>query len=144
LLVGDHVLARTITQQWPESMGAYMGLGHYLESLDKIERIQPVEVALGGHEPPIHDFHKRIGVVRASHLRRLERVLDVLRNSESPLTIREITARMYSGQTGFYAFLGLTDVAARVEYLDQRGRLAVANLDQIEHEENAAYRYVAL
>ncbi len=66
LLVGDHILARTITQQWPESTLAYTGLGHYLESLEKVEKIPGVEIALGGHEPPIYDLDKRISVIRAS------------------------------------------------------------------------------
>jgi hypothetical protein len=109
-----------------------------------VERIQSVDVALGGHEPPICNFCRRIGVVRASHLRRLDRVLEVLHKSDRPMTIAEIAARVYVSQSGFHAFLALTDVAARVEYLDQRGRLRVANLDQIEREDCPAYRYSAV
>ncbi len=144
LLVGDHILARTMTQQWPESTGAYMGLGHYLESLAKVEAIPGIEVALGGHEPPIDDFYKRVAVVRASHLRRVERVVQVLRKSDQPLTTAELTERVYVSQASFYAFLAFTDIAARVEYLDQRGRLRVANLDQIQQEPDAAYRYAVV
>ena len=37
--------------------------------------------------------------------------------------------------------LALTDVASRVEYLDQRGRLAIANIDEVAKRENLVYRY---
>jgi hypothetical protein len=37
--------------------------------------------------------------------------------------------------------LAVTDVGSRVEYLQQRGELTVANLDEIERDENAVYRY---
>lgn len=144
LLVGDHVLARTITQLWPESGSGYCGLGHYLESLTKVELLRPVTVALGGHEAAIHDFHQRIGVVRGSHLRRLERVRDLLRQARRPLTLAEIAQQLYAGQVSFYGLLALTDVAARVEYLEQRGRLSLANLDEIAHEENPVLRYLVV
>ncbi len=141
LLAGDHILSRTITQQWPESIAPYTGLGHYLESLDKIERIAGITLVMGGHEPPVHDVYKRIESIRASHFRRVNRVLDVIRESPDPITIDEITSRLYDRQSSFYAFLALTDVASRVEYLDERGKLAVVNLDEIRNEEMPVYRY---
>ena len=141
LLAGDHVLARTVPQQWPESTAAYTGLGHYLDSLEKVRRLDHVEVTLGGHEPPIRDLPKRIDEIHQTHRRRLDRLLDVLAKAPQPLTINEITEKMYSRQEGFYAMLALTDVGARVEYLDQRGRLAIANLDETEGDEMPVYRY---
>ncbi len=141
LLAGDHVLARTVPQQWPESTAAYTGLGHYFDSLEKVRRLDHVEVTLGGHEPPIRDLPKRIDEIHQTHRRRLDRLLDVLAKAPHPLTINEITERMYSRQEGFYAMLALTDVGARVEYLDQRGRLAIANLDDVEGDEIPVYRY---
>ena len=38
LLSGDHILSQTLPHLWPETAAAYTGLGHYLESLAKIER----------------------------------------------------------------------------------------------------------
>ena len=48
---------------------------------------------------------------------------------------------MYPEMTGFRAVLSIADIGARVEYLHQRGRLAIANLDEVEREENLVYRY---
>jgi glyoxylase-like metal-dependent hydrolase (beta-lactamase superfamily II) len=141
LLCGDHVLPRTMSQQWPESVAPYTGLGHYLESLDKVARLEGIEVALGGHEPPIRDLAARIGELRATHLRRLDRVLEITRKAPGPPTIAEITRQMYSRQKGLHALLALTDVGSRVEYLELRGRLEVANLEEIERQEDAPRRY---
>ncbi|HUT12668.1 MAG TPA: MBL fold metallo-hydrolase [Thermoguttaceae bacterium] len=141
LLSADHILARTIPQLWPESLMPYTGLGHYLESLDKVRRIDGLNLALAGHEPVIHDLCGRIETIRASHERRLDRLLDIVRKSCRPLSISEISRTMYSTKRGFDAVLALTDVGARVEYLHQRGRLPAANLDEIETEENPVGRY---
>jgi len=141
LLTGDHILARTISQQWPESVNAYTGMGHYLDSLDKVSRLEGVRVALGGHEPPIEDLPRRIEEIRDSHTRRLQRLLDILDKAPQPLTIDEATRQMYTHQEGFSALLAVTDVGARIEYLDQRGRLEIANLAEVQDADLPVYRY---
>ena len=67
--------------------------------------------------------------------------MDLIRKAPHPPTIAEMTPHMYSHQKGIYAMLALTDVGSRVEYLHQRGRLAIANLDEGEKTEHPAYRY---
>lgn len=141
LLSGDHVLPKTVPQTWPESMAPYTGLGHYLEALDKLQRVEGIELALGGHEPPMRNLYQRIDDIRASHLRKLQRLTDILRKAPKPLSIAEMTAEMYSQQKGLYVMLALTDVGSRVEYLDQRGRLAIANFDEVKREERPVCRY---
>jgi glyoxylase-like metal-dependent hydrolase (beta-lactamase superfamily II) len=141
LLSADHILARTVPQQWPESTAAYTGLGHYLESLEKIGRMPGVELTLAAHEQAIHDVYGRIETIRAAHLRRLDRLLTMLEKSPRPLSVDEITQQLYPEATGFRAMLAITDVGSRVEYLHQRGQLAVANLDDVEGAERPVYRY---
>jgi glyoxylase-like metal-dependent hydrolase (beta-lactamase superfamily II) len=141
LLCGDHILARTIPQQWPEHLAPYTGLGHYLDSLERVARIEGIAVGLGGHEPPMRELYARIEEIRASHARRLERLLEIVATASQPPSIEEIARQMYSRQRGFFALLALIDVGARIEYLDQRGRLAIANLDEVRQEEHPVYRY---
>lgn len=141
LLTADHILSRITPHQAPESITAYTGLGHYLESLRKIERIDGVRLALGGHEDPIDDLYGRIRDIRASHERKLERVEDALRTAGEPQSITEISRRMYPDQHGYNVLLALEEVGAHVEYLYQHGRLAVCNLDEVEREPNPALRY---
>jgi glyoxylase-like metal-dependent hydrolase (beta-lactamase superfamily II) len=141
LLSADHILAKTVPQQWPEITAPYTGLGHYLESLEKIERMPPFEWTLPAHEQVIHDLHARIASIRGAHLRRLERLLTSLRQIARPLSVDEIANELYPDVTGFREVLAITDVGARVEYLYQQGRLSVANLDEVESAEMPIYRY---
>jgi len=141
LISADHVLERTTPHQSPESITNYMGLGHYLESLDKVARHEGFELALGGHEGPIHDVYKRIEQIRDSHNRKLDRVLEIIRAAERPITISDISKTMYATVRGFNVLLALEEVGAHVEYLDQCGQLAVTNLDEVEREDNPALRY---
>jgi glyoxylase-like metal-dependent hydrolase (beta-lactamase superfamily II) len=143
LLSADHILARTVPQQWPESMAPYTGLGHYFDSLDKIARIPGFEVTLPAHEQIIQDVYARIQSIRAAHLRRLDRLLTMLRRVGRPLSVGEIATQLYPEMSGFRAVLAITDVGARVEYLHARGRIHVADLDAIERADCPVYRYVA-
>jgi glyoxylase-like metal-dependent hydrolase (beta-lactamase superfamily II) len=141
LISADHILARTSPHQAPESITAYTGLGHYLDSLKKVERIGGMRLALGGHEEPITDVYGRIAGIRASHGRKLERVLDIVRNAPAPVTISDISKAMYPDKGGYDILLALEEVGAHVEYLYQHGQLAVCNLDEVEREDNPALRY---
>lgn len=141
LLSADHVLERTTPHQSPESITAYTGLGHYLDALERIRAIGGFDLALGGHEAPIHDVYRRIDAIRESHLRKLDRVLAIIREHDGPATISQISKIMYPRVKGFNILLALEEAGAHVEYLYQHGQLAVDNLDEVQREENPALRY---
>jgi glyoxylase-like metal-dependent hydrolase (beta-lactamase superfamily II) len=141
LLSADHILAQTIPQQWPETLGSYNGIGHYFDSLDKIKRMNCFDLALAAHEQVIHHVSERIDTIRAAHLRRLERLMEMMNQTARPMSISEIADELYPEVTGFRAFLAITDVAARVEYLHQRTRLAVVNLEEVTGQEQPVFRY---
>jgi glyoxylase-like metal-dependent hydrolase (beta-lactamase superfamily II) len=138
----DHILARTVPQQWPEFTAPYTGLGHYLESLAKIERTPGIELTLPAHEQAIHNVYERIETIRRAYFRRLDRLTDMLRKTSRPLSVGEIADLLYPEVTGHREVLAVTDVGSRVEYLHQCGRLRVENLDEIERSETPVYRYV--
>jgi hypothetical protein len=142
LLSADHILAQTIPQQWPESLGPYNGLGHYFESLDKIQRMGGFDLTLASHEQVIHNLSERIDSIRAAHLRRLERLWEMMHLKVRPMSIKEITDELYPEVTGFRYFLAITDVAARVEYLHQRAKLNVVDLEELSTEPSPVFRYV--
>jgi len=141
LLSADHILAHTTPHQAPESITRYTGLGHYLDSLRKVSRVGGIRLALGGHEQPITDLYARIDAIHASHQRKLERVLDIIRAAEAPCTISDISKAMYPDRHGYDVLLALEEVGAHVEYLYEHGRLAVCNLDEVEREPNPALQY---
>jgi glyoxylase-like metal-dependent hydrolase (beta-lactamase superfamily II) len=141
LLSADHVLPTITPHQAPESITPSTGLGHYLDSLAKVQAIPGFELALGGHEQPIRDVYKRIDEIRASHLRKVDKIMNIVGESSEPLSINEISKLLYRRVQGFHILLALEEVGAHVEYLYNHGRLAVANLEAIEQEENPTILY---
>jgi glyoxylase-like metal-dependent hydrolase (beta-lactamase superfamily II) len=142
LLSADHVLPGISPHQAPESIMPYTGLGHYLESLDKVGRMGGFDLALGGHGEPIKDVYKRIAEIRQGHERKLQKVLSIIQGAPEPLTVDEISRQLYVHVKGFHVLLAIEEVAAHVEYLYQHNRLAIANLDEYRREENPPIRYV--
>ena len=141
-LVGDHVLPRTSPHLSPERITRYTGLGHYLESLRKLERhLDGVRLALGGHEEPMSDVGARVQAIRSSHEEKLRHVLDICR---TPHTIAEISMLRYHRRHGYDVLLALTETGAHVEYLYDRGYLRVANLEDVEQDATAPVYYEAV
>ncbi len=138
LLCADHVLPRTSPHLAPESITPSTGLDHYLQGLQKIAAVPDIRLALGGHEEPIEDFYGRIGAIQASHRRKLDRIYAAC---AEPHTIKELTQLIYPRVQGYDILLALEEVGAHIEYLDQRGELAVDNLDEVVNDEHAAPRY---
>lgn len=142
LLSADHILARITPHQAPESITHYTGLGHYLDSLYKVARVEGIRVALGGHEAPVYDMYERIIAIRASHQRKLERVLEVIAGANEASTVSDVSRVLYPDRHGYDVLLALEEVGAHIEYLYQHGRLAIHNLDEVEREDNPALLYV--
>ena len=141
LLSADHILPTITPHQSPESITPNMGLGHYLDSLTKVRAMGGFDMALGGHEHPFRDVYKRIDEIRASHLRKLDKILNIVQQAEGPITTDEISTRLYTRVRGFHVLLALQEVGAHVEYLYNHGQLAVANLEDVEREANPALLY---
>lgn len=138
LLSADHILSKTTPHQSPESITHYTGLGHYFDALKHVAHISGIELTLGGHEDPIEDVYTRITDIRASHDRKLNRVLDAIKAAEHPCTISEVVQAIYPDKRGYDSLLALEEAGAHVEYLYEHGHLEVTNLKQVELEENPA------
>jgi glyoxylase-like metal-dependent hydrolase (beta-lactamase superfamily II) len=135
LLTADHVLPRTTPHQSPESITASTGLGHYLDSLGKVERLEGIRLCLGGHEEPFTDLAGRVAQIREHHDRKLNRMREQFAQAGS-LTMDQLTARIYPDVTGWDVLLAIEEVGAHVEFLYERGELAVVNLDQLDGAES--------
>jgi len=144
MITADHILSRTTPHQAPESITHYTGLGHYRDSLRKIAHVDGIELGLSGHEAPIEDVYQRIEDILTSHDRKLNRVLDIMKTANIPLTIKEITDLMYPDMNGYETLLALEEAGAHIEYLYQHGAISVANLTQVEQEDNPALQYVVI
>jgi glyoxylase-like metal-dependent hydrolase (beta-lactamase superfamily II) len=141
LFTADHVLSHITPLQSPEFITRYTGLGHYLESLQKIRRIPGIQLGLGGHEDEIQDLSARIDEIQAFHHDRLNRVLDICRE---PKTVKQISRELFHERIGYQVLLALLETGAHVEYLYQRGKLGVTNIEEVEREQNPALLYQRL
>jgi glyoxylase-like metal-dependent hydrolase (beta-lactamase superfamily II) len=138
LFTADHVLPITSPHMAPESITPSTGLDHYLQALRKIAGVSGIRVALGGHEPPIADLYGRVAQIEASHMRKLERILTAC---AEPQTINELSKAIYPNVQGYEVLMAIEEIGAHIEYLDQRGELAVANLDEVANDERVAPIY---
>jgi len=138
MFTSDHVLPHTSPHQAPESITAFTGLGHYLESLRKLKQVPGVRLALGGHEEPLTDLYGRIAEIERLHQERLEQVLDICKE---PHTINEISKALFHEVSGYEVLLAVEEAGAHVEYLYQHGKLAVHNLEELETQENPPILY---
>jgi glyoxylase-like metal-dependent hydrolase (beta-lactamase superfamily II) len=140
LLAGDHVLSDISPHQSPESLSDNTGLGHYLESLERIRPLSSrVRWTLGGHQNPVRDLAARLDAIRIVHRRRLQAVLDLL---TEPRTISEITARLFPEVRGYNVLLALEETGAHVEYLAQRAQIGWENLETTDGGCPVPLRYV--
>jgi hypothetical protein len=112
-----------------------------LDALAKLKAVPGFELALGGHQGAMMDVYRRIDEIRASHLRKLEKILDILRAADQPLTINDISKQLYTRVKGFHILLALEEVGAHVEYLYEHGQLSVTNLEQLDQQNEPAVRY---
>lgn len=139
LLTADHVLPRTALFLSPESITPSTGVEHYLLALRRIATVPGVRLALGGHEEPIEDFYDCVERVAAGQIQRIERVRDACGTA---CTIAELTQAIYPQLSGYDSLLALQKIGAYVEYLDQRGELAIDNLEAVAADESIPPRYL--
>jgi glyoxylase-like metal-dependent hydrolase (beta-lactamase superfamily II) len=138
LFTADHVLPITSPHMAPESITPSTGLDHYLQALRKVVGVPGIRMALGGHEPPIANLYERVAQIEASHKRKLERILAAC---AEPQTINELSKAIYPQVQGYEVLMAIEEIGAHIEYLDQRGELAIANLKEVADDERVAPIY---
>lgn len=141
LFTADHVLPGFSIFLAPESLNASTGVDHFLQSLRKVAAVPGVALCLGGHERPVTNLSAAVAQIEATQRRRIERVYEAC---AEPRSIAGLTDAIYPGIGDYDELLALQKVGAYVEYLDQRGMLAVANLDEVAEDENAVPLYRAV
>ena len=130
LFCGDHILSDITPHQAPEQLTSWTGLDHYLHSLDAVELWSDgIKLALCGHKKVITDLPARIMEIRAMHMERLEMVMEFFRSTQ---TIQDLSKSLFRRANGYNALLAIEEAGAHVEYLYQRGLLAIDNYDQLE------------
>lgn len=140
LLTADHVLPGVALFLAPESLTASTGVDHFLQSLRKVAHLPEVRLGLGGHDQPVEDLAAAVAKIEAIQAQRIARIYEACKE---PRSLSELTHALYPGLGGYDELLAIQKVGAYVEYLDQRGMLAVANLDEVAEDEAGVPRYRA-
>jgi glyoxylase-like metal-dependent hydrolase (beta-lactamase superfamily II) len=120
LLSADHLLPHNSPPLMPQRMQPGAGLAHYLASLDRVEALGGVRLALGGHNGPMPEWRGRIRHLRERYADKLASVLDVAR---VPVTVHDLTHALFPRLNPVQALLLLDQTGALVEYLAARGDL---------------------
>lgn len=136
LVSGDHLLP-TITPHIDFKRGENADpLGDFLDSLTKIERLDPAMV-LPGHGHPFEEGAERARIVQRHHDRRLGSILQVIRRQ--PCTAEKITEEIFGGELlNFQKRLALGEALAHLAYLRKRGEI-----ERIEENDTFLYRKVS-
>lgn len=144
---GDLLLSKTLTQIWPTRMTPQTGSLNYIYSLKRLERIAQVHekrtgrrlIALPAHEEPIYDIPYRVKQALRGMERRNQRLLYILKDSERPLSLAQITRKMYWSGRPNREFFALCDVSSRVELLLQLGALEVVDSERVSQTAPVIY-----
>ncbi len=140
LLVGDQVLDPITPNIPPQSITPFTGLENYINGLVRLRAVEGIAVALPAHAEVITDLGGRIDAILEHHRVRLERVYE---GAREPMTIEEVAHLLYGERDGYDVLLAITEAGAHVEYLNEMGRLRIANLDEVQRERDPVIRYSA-
>ena len=135
LISGDHLLP-SITPHIDFRRGEDRDpLGEFLESLAKIERLDP-QLVLPGHGRPFDDGAERARINERHHDRRLGSILQIIRRE--PHTASEITDEIWgTALLNFQRRLALGEALAHLAYLVKRGEV-----ERLERDGTLYYKKV--
>ncbi|MFN8463538.1 MAG: MBL fold metallo-hydrolase [Anaerolineales bacterium] len=135
---GDMVVEGVTPHLYPESIGAYNGLGHYLESLEKLrDWTKDARLVLNGHNEVITNLSEKIDSTHKNILRRMGRAVEAL---AEPRTTAEICEAVYGKVEGYNQLLTIEKTGAYVEYFYEHDMVEIVNADDVEHGLPARYR----
>lgn len=121
LVSGDHLLP-TITPHIDFRRGADADpLGEFLDSLTKVESLDP-SLVLPGHGHPFAEGAERARTIARHHDRRLGSILQIIRREEH--TVDEITDEIWGEELLYFQRrLAIGEALAHLVYLVQRGEV---------------------
>ncbi|MCA1704488.1 MAG: MBL fold metallo-hydrolase [Actinobacteria bacterium] len=127
LIAGDHLLGSITPHIDFERDSDEDPLGLFLDSLQRVEQLDP-DLVLPGHGRPFDEGAERARVVERHHDRRLGAILQVVR--KEPHTATEITDEIFgSTLLNFQRRLALGEALAHLTYLLKRGEVETERRD---------------
>ena len=135
---GDMVVEGVTPHLSPESIEPYSGLGHYLDSLVRLQQwAKHARLILNGHDHEITDLSAQIQLTKQNILRRMSKAIEAL---SQPLTVAEACRAVYGEAGGYNQMLVIEKTGAYVEYLYQHGLIVIVNAGEVEQGKPARYQ----
>lgn len=135
---GDMLVEGVTPHLSPESITPYSGLGHYIESLARLQRwTKGARLVLNGHDDVIEDVPAQVEATRHNILRRLSTAVEAL---GVPLTTEETCRAIYGETRGYNQLLVIEKTGAYMEYLYEHAMIEIANPNELEQALPARYR----
>jgi len=134
---GDMVVEGVTPHLTPESITPYSGLGHYLESLTRLQSwAKDARLILNGHDEVITNLPAQIESTKQNIIRRMSKAIDAL---HEPLTSEEVCKAVYGEMNGYNQLLVIEKTGTYIEYLYQHGMIGITNPDELEQGKPARY-----
>jgi glyoxylase-like metal-dependent hydrolase (beta-lactamase superfamily II) len=128
LFTGDHVLPTISPNIGAGELRRSGMLLRYLESLDRVARLQAEDddlIALPGHGPPFSNLAARVEQLKGHHIDREEAVLEILRRG-GPMTVYDVASRLFGRLPSYHLMLGTAEAHAHLEKLEAEGRVVAS------------------
>jgi len=112
--IGNFIIPKTLQEKY-KKMDFNNILKHYLNSLDRIEKLNP-KIILPAHQEIILDVHNRISQIKKHHDNRLKEIMGVIKNN--PLTPYEISKIHFGANLDeINSYMALSEVLGHLNYL---------------------------
>lgn len=127
MFTGDHIIAGDATHvSMREEAQGSDPLGRFVESLRMIRDMGPL-VGLGGHGEPVKDLSVRADQLVRHHMKRIDRVAEVL--TDQPRTAYDISIEALGPRNKVFArWLAMSQTLGYLEHLVDRGRAVEVQL----------------
>ena len=138
IFCGDMIVEGITPHLIPESIIPYSGLGHYLDSLARLQSwAKDARLVLNGHDEAITHLPSQIESTKQNIVRRISKAIDAL---HEPLTIEEVCRAVYGEMGGYSQLLVIEKTGAYVEYLYQHGMIGIINPNELEQGKSPRYQ----
>lgn len=114
--IGNYIIPKILTEEY-EGYDFNNILKHYLNSLDRIDKLNP-KIIFPAHQDIIYDPHKRISEIKEHHKNRLAEISRVIK--DNPLPPSRISQIHFGDLDDMNSFLALSEVLGHLFFLENQ------------------------
>lgn len=123
--IGNYLIPKVLFEEY-KSYDFNNILKHYLNSLDRIDKLNP-KIIFPAHQEIIYDPHKRITEIKEHHKNRLTEISRLIK--DNPLPPSKISELHFGELDDMNSFLALSEVLGHLFYLEDKGLVRTIEKD---------------